>query len=152
MTVPETSRSPRQRWLAVLARAPSSALEHAVRQELPGGGDEVVRHPECGMVMLRGRVGGTGDAFNLGEASVTRCAVRIGERLGVGYVLGRDRRRAQLVATLDGLLQDPGRQQELLRAVVEPLALQQADQRAARSREVAASRVEFFTMVRGEAA
>lgn len=148
MTVPETSPSHRQRWLAVLARAPVAALESAVRQALPGGDHEVVRSPECGMVMLRGRVGGTGDDFNLGEATVTRCAVRIGDRLGIGYVLGRDRRRAQLVATLDGLLQDPARQSGLLRTVVEPLVRQQADARTARSREVAASRVEFFTMVR----
>ena len=100
------------------------------------------------MVMLRGRVGGTGDVFHLGEATVTRCAVRVGERLGVGYVLGRDRRHAELVALCDALLQDDTRQPELLRALVDPLAQAQAEEREARSREAASSRVEFFTMVR----
>jgi alpha-D-ribose 1-methylphosphonate 5-triphosphate synthase subunit PhnG len=137
----------RRRWLAVLARAGREALEQALaRVDAPA--HELVRSPECGMVMLRGRVGGTGDAFNLGEATVTRCAARVGERLGVGYVLGRDRRQAELVAVLDALLQDADRQAAVLREVVEPLARAQAEMRAARSRAAASSRVEFFTMVR----
>ena len=98
--------------------------------------------------MLRGRVGGTGDVFNLGEATVTRCAVRVGDRLGVGYVLGRDRRHAELVALLDAMLQDAERRPALLRTIIEPLERGQAQEREARSRAVAASRVEFFTMVR----
>lgn len=152
MTEEAFSHGGRRRWLGVLARAGTARLEQAVARSAPAAGHALVRAPECGMVMLRGRVGGTGDAFNLGEATVTRCAVRLGERLGVGYVLGRDRRRAELVALLDALLQDDARRDELLREVVEPLAREQADAAAARSREVAASRVEFFTMVRGEAA
>jgi len=104
------------------------------------------------MVMLRGRVGGTGDAFNLGEASVTRCALRMGAgALGVGYTLGRDRRKAELIAIFDALLQDEARQDQLQRELIEPLARQQAAQRDAASRSVAASKVEFFTFVRGEA-
>ena len=111
-----------------------------------------VRPAESGMVMLRGRVGGTGDPFNLGEASVTRCALRVGTgALGVGYALGRDRRKAEMIAVLDALLQDPSRHADLMREVVEPLASQQAAQRDATSRAVAASKVEFFTFVRGQA-
>lgn len=103
------------------------------------------------MVMLRGRVGGTGDAFNLGEASVTRCALRVGaSALGVGYALGRDRRKAELIAIFDAWLQDAGRHAHLQRDVVEPLALQQAAQRGAASQAAANSKVEFFTFVRGE--
>ncbi|MDB5749985.1 MAG: phnG [Ramlibacter sp.] len=151
MTVSDFPRTPRQRWLAVLARAPQDTLERAVTQWLPAGGDELVRAPECGMVMLRGRVGGTGDAFNLGEATVTRCAVRVDAHLGVGYVLGRSRRHAQLVATLDALLQEPRLHGRLLDEVIEPLARQQAGQRTQRSRELASSKVEFFTMMRGDA-
>ncbi|NML42621.1 phosphonate C-P lyase system protein PhnG [Ramlibacter sp. G-1-2-2] len=150
MTVQAESHETRKRWLAVLARAPREQLEHAVsRSDAPP--HALVRAPECGMLMLRGRVGGTGDAFNFGEATVTRCAARIADFLGVGYVLGRDRRHAELVAVLDALLQDPARQPRLLAEVVEPLAREQEAARTARSREAAASRVEFFTMVRGEA-
>ena len=104
------------------------------------------------MVMLRGRIGGTGDAFNLGEASVTRCALRIGAgALGVGYALGRDRRKAELIAIFDALLQDPARHAAIMRELVDPLSAQQAGRREAVSRAAAASKVEFFTFVRGQA-
>ena len=96
---PETVK--RRLWLAVLARASRAELE-AIRLRL---GDlpavDTLRAAEVGMVMLRGRIGGTGDSFNLGEASLTRCALRLaGGALGVGYALGRDRRKAELIAPL----------------------------------------------------
>ncbi|MDO9113702.1 MAG: phosphonate C-P lyase system protein PhnG [Polaromonas sp.] len=150
-TVTENNEA-RRRWLAVLARATRPELEKAwaLLGALPPL--EHVRPAESGMVMLRGRVGGTGDAFNLGEASVTRCALRVGPgALGVGYALGRDRRKAELIAVLDALLQDPTRHADIMHAVVEPLARQQAAQRDATSRAAAASKVEFFTFVRGQA-
>ena len=147
-----TNNAPRKRWLAVLARATRLELEdaRAAIADLPS--IEHVRSPEPGMVMLRGRVGGTGDAFNLGEATVTRCALRVGAgALGVGYTLGRDRRKAELVALFDALLQDEARQDRLLRDVIGPMHMRQLAQCEAESRAVAASKVEFFTFVRGEA-
>lgn len=139
-------------WLAVLARASRDELAACVQGLGALPALETVRASEVGMVMLRGRVGGTGDAFNLGEASLTRCALRLaGGALGVGYTLGRDRRKAELIATLDALLQDPARTGPLLAEVVEPLRLAQAAGRDAASRAAASSRVDFFTMVRGEA-
>lgn len=146
------NHEPRRRWLAVLARASRPELEKAWALLSPVAPLEHVRPAESGMVMLRGRVGGTGDAFNLGEASVTRCALRVGSgALGVGYALGRDRRKAELIAVVDALLQDATRHADLMREVVEPLARQQAAQGDATSRAAAASKVEFFTFVRGQA-
>ena len=141
----------RKHWLAVLARAGRPELEAAclLFGDLPAQAH--VRPSEVGMVMLRGRIGGTGDAFNLGEASVTRCALRIGTgALGVGYALGRDRRKAELIAIFDALLQDPVHHADIMRELVDRLAGQQAAQREAVSRAAAASKVEFFTFVRGE--
>ena len=141
---------PRRQWLAVLARASRPELESALTLlgELPPL--EHVRPAEPGMVMLRGRVSGTGDAFNLGEASVTRCALRVGAGvLGVGYTLGRDRRKAELIAILDALLQDPERHAFLDLSVLGPLAERQRAQHEAASREAASSKVDFFTFVRG---
>jgi alpha-D-ribose 1-methylphosphonate 5-triphosphate synthase subunit PhnG len=142
----------RQRWLGVLSRAGRAELEQALTalSDLPP--IEHVRPPEPGMVMLRGRVGGTGDAFNLGEVTVTRCALRVGSgALGVGYTLGRDRRKAELVALFDALLQDEARQAGLQREVITPMLQGQTAARETSSRAAAASRVEFFTFVRGEA-
>jgi alpha-D-ribose 1-methylphosphonate 5-triphosphate synthase subunit PhnG len=150
MTELKPSDARRRGWLAVLARASTGELESAARRVGPLPAPQPVRAAESGMIMLRGRVGGTGDAFNLGEASVTRSALRVGHYLGLGYVLGRDRRKSELVALFDALLQDAARQGALLREVVEPLARAQQDARERASREAAASRVEFFTMVRGE--
>lgn len=142
----------RPAWLAVLARATLAQLEGM----LTTGGElpplKQVRPPEIGMVMLRGRVGGTGNPFNLGEASVVRCAVRLGDGpLGVAYALGRDKRRAELAALCDALLQDPDHHDRLQRSLIAPLALAQAQARARTQRDVADSKVEFFTLVRGEA-
>ena len=152
-------RTDRQRWMAVLARATAADLEHAigVAGGLAGGGagefpgHTVLKPAETGTVMIEARAGGTGRRFNLGEAAVTRCVVRLDTgTLGVAYGLGLDRRKALLAAVLDGLLQDPVRGLALAAAVVGPLA---ASQRAARdlaSRKAAATRVDFFTLVRGD--
>jgi len=142
----------RPAWIAVLARATLSELEG----QLGAVGELAtlirVRPAEIGMVMLRGRVGGTGNAFNLGEASVVRCAVRFGEgALGVSYLLGRDKRRAELAACLDAMLQDPQHHDALQKNFIAPLALAQAQVRQRRQRAVADSKVEFFTLVRGDA-
>ncbi len=140
----------RRDWLAVLARATLAQLQALAPEPLPA--PQYVRAAEIGMVMLRARAGGTGDAFNLGEASVTRCALRLeGGPLGVGYTLGRERRKAELIALFDALLQDPMRHAELFVAVIEPLAAAQSLQRDAERHAAAQSRVEFFTFVRGNA-
>jgi alpha-D-ribose 1-methylphosphonate 5-triphosphate synthase subunit PhnG len=151
MTSPETltiAPALRRQWLAVLARAQTQQLAELLPPALTT--PHFIRAAEIGMVMLRARAGGSGEAFNLGEASVTRCALRFGNGpLGVGYTLGRDRPKAELIASFDALLQDPLRHAELFVTVIEPLAAAQAQARQAASRAAAESRVEFFTFVRG---
>lgn len=150
-TAIDENQKARKSWLGVLARASRGELEDALTayDKLPVA--EHIRPAEPGMIMLRGRIGGTGDAFNLGEASVTRCAIRLGSGpLGVGYVLGRDRRKAELIAIFDALLQDDAYRHRISLEVVDPLALRQARQRARASASAATSKVEFFTFVRGE--
>ena len=145
--------SERQAWLAVLARASRIELEaklELANESLPTL--QRVRPAEVGMLMLRGRVGGTGNPFNLGEASVVRCAVRLGNGpLGVAYALGRDKRRAELAAVFDALLQDPAHHDDLQSKLIEPLATAQSQARDQLQGEVATSKVEFFTLVRGDA-
>jgi alpha-D-ribose 1-methylphosphonate 5-triphosphate synthase subunit PhnG len=149
---PTPEKTARQAWLAVLSRATLPQLERLMPSADTWAPVHQVRPPEIGMVMLRGRVGGTGNPFNLGEASVVRCAVRWGEGpLGISYALGRDKRRAELAALMDALLQDPALHDNLHRTVVSPLAQAQAQARDGKQRAVAGSKVEFFTFVRGEA-
>ena len=157
MTAPEPNaeqarrNADRRDWLAVLSRAEADVLEQGLRRWAPDARREYLRRPEAGMVMLRGRMGGTGDSFNLGEATVTRCSVRLGDgQVGTGWVLGRDRRKAELVAVLDALLQEPAYRARLEPELVVPLRLAQQQQRAAAAALAGSSKVEFFTMVRGE--
>jgi alpha-D-ribose 1-methylphosphonate 5-triphosphate synthase subunit PhnG len=97
--------------------------------------------------MLRGRAGGGGAAFNLGEMTVTRCTVRVADgHVGHAYVAGRDARQAELAALLDAALQDPARHDALQAMVIAPLAARQRAARDGIARRAAATRVDFFTM------
>lgn len=135
----------RQSWLAILARADAATI--AARLDGPLPEFARLRGPETGLVMVRGRQGGDGGAFNLGEATVTRCSVRLTEG-GVGHAwrLGRDARAAELSAVLDAALQDPARRPALMQTVIAPLAAAQAEAVAQQARRAAATRVKFFTM------
>lgn len=140
----------RKAWMGLLAKAPPDDLARLWAGLGSEPGYSFVRPPETGTVMVRGRAGATGAPFNLGEMTVTRCALRLeGGEVGHGYVQGRDKHHATHAALIDALMQTP-RAGALRAAVLEPLerALQAA--RAARAAKAAATRVDFFTMVRGE--
>ena len=101
--------------------------------------------------MARGRMGGTGDPFNLGEMTVTRCSVRTEAGfLGHAYIAGRNKKHAELAAVCDALLQDPNARDEVAATIIEPLAAIAASRRRERRAKAAATKVEFFTLVRGE--
>ena len=141
----------RRRWMSVLAQASPDELEGRWREVPAAPSHRMLRPPETGLVMVRGRAGGTGDRFNVGEMTVTRCAVELeGGAVGMAYIRGRDRRHAELAAVLDALLQDPARREDLEHSVVVPLAAAQTARRRAAAERVAPSRVEFFTLVRGD--
>lgn len=141
----------RRRWMGVLARADEAELERRVTALDVVPPYTWLRPPEIGAVMVRGRAGGTGAPFNMGEMTVTRCTLRLDDgTTGTAYVQGRVPRKAELAALLDALLQQPERCAALEEAVIAPLADAQARRREERSRKANATRVEFFTLVRGE--
>jgi alpha-D-ribose 1-methylphosphonate 5-triphosphate synthase subunit PhnG len=139
----------RQRWLGVLARSAPADVAAAWEKLGLTPEHDVLRAPETGLVMVRGRAGGTGAEFNLGEMTVTRAVIRIrGGAVGVGYVAGRDKDHAVTTALADALLQDPECAARVHRQMIEPLMQSLADARILASRKAAATRVDFFTMVR----
>ena len=148
MTQTETPspHAARQHWMATLARASAEDLAARLATLPPLPEPETLRAPETGLVMVRGRAGGDGEAFNLGEMTVTRCALRLGPHIGHAYIAGRDHAKARLAALLDAALQDSALHQACMHAVVEPLAAAQQEARAAEARKAAATRVDFFTM------
>jgi alpha-D-ribose 1-methylphosphonate 5-triphosphate synthase subunit PhnG len=130
--------------MSVLARADADVLAERLGAQPDY---QVLRGPEAGLVMVRGRIGGGGGPFNLGEMTVTRCTVRTATGfVGHAYVAGRSERRAELAALADALLQDPTQQTALLEQVIEPLALVQQEQRETVAAKAAATRVQFFAM------
>ncbi len=111
---------------------------------------QAVRGPETGLVMLRGRIGGGGNAFNLGEATVTRATVRLATgEIGHGQRLGTDREATRLSAIADALA-ETGRHEAALSALLRAVEERVAAEAQRQAEETAATRVDFFTMVRGE--
>ncbi|MEX5729459.1 alpha-D-ribose 1-methylphosphonate 5-triphosphate synthase subunit PhnG [Rhodovulum iodosum] len=140
----------RKGWMGLLAKAPAERLAALWAGFGPEPGFSWLRAPEVGGVMVRGRMGGTGAPFNIGEMTVTRCALRLetGE-VGHGYVQGRDKEKARHAALVDALMQT-GQADRVRAAILAPLAQEMAAARTARAAKAAATKVEFFTMVRGE--
>ena len=143
----DTETAERQNWMGLLARAPAARLA-ALMPDIPE--HRVFRSPETGAVMVRGRIGATGALFNLGEITVTRCTLQTTDgAVGHAHVQGRDRGHATRAAIVDALMQGPAA--AAVRAqVLQPLAAEEQARRAARASHAAATKVEFFTLVRGE--
>src|SRR5215475_7338875 len=146
----QTSRQARRKaTMAVLAHSSAAEITgHLGRLALPA--HDILREPEDGLVMLRGRAGGDGAAFNLGEATVSRAAVRLASgEVGFGYTLGRDRDKARMIALCDALVQSEPFADVVETKVVVPLRAALVSRREQKAAETAATRVDFYTMVRG---
>ncbi len=139
----------RQRWLSLLAKAPTDRLEALWGEIGSTPTYTVLRRPEIGLVMVKGRISGSGAPFCAGEMTVTRAAVRLesGE-LGFGYVGGRHPRQAEIVAVLDALGQRTEWQQAIEDKVVAPLAHEADARRQLVKARAAATKVDFFTVAR----
>lgn len=137
----------RQAWMGLLARANPNRLAELF-PDLPP--HDMLRPPEIGAVMVQGRTGATGQPFNLGEMTVTRCALRLASgAVGHAHVQGRDKVHATRAAVLDALMQ-ADRAGALAARVLAPLQAEEAARHSARAAKAAATKVEFFTLVRGE--
>ena len=140
----------RQTWMAILAKSSPVDLEQQVKTlgEIPKY--TFLRNSEIGLAMVRGRAGGTGKAFNLGEMTVTRCVIKMGNIQGFGYVGGRSKRHAELAAVCDGLLQQNEWRDRVQELVIQPLHTKLIEHQRKQQNQTEATKVEFFTMLRGE--
>jgi alpha-D-ribose 1-methylphosphonate 5-triphosphate synthase subunit PhnG len=140
----------RRAAMAVLAHATSAEIAGQLAA-IPVPAHENLREAESGLVMMRGRIGGDGAPFNLGEATVSRAAVRLaGGEVGFGYTLGRDREKARMIALCDALVQSDEFADDVETHVIAPLRAAVQARHSHKAAEVAATRVDFYTMVRGE--
>lgn len=144
---PDPQVQARKNWMSLLAKARPERLANLM-PDVPAL--DYLRPPEIGAVMVRGRIGASGAPFNLGEMTVTRCSVRLAEgAVGHAYVQGRDKAHATRAAAVDALMQTHAAEQIRL-TVLETLSAEAAAERSDRAAKAAATKVDFFTMVRGE--
>lgn len=150
-------QAPRQRRLRLLARADRAMLEQVWNDLADQPGYRRLKQPETGLVMVRARAGGVGQRFNFGEMTVTRCVVALeptdempSGAMGVGYIQGRDQRKAELVALFDAMAQNATMADRIERDLIAPVESRLLAARLAREAKVAATKVDFFTLVRGE--
>ncbi|MEN4584573.1 phosphonate C-P lyase system protein PhnG [Pantoea agglomerans] len=141
----------RQRWLSVLAHSSAALLETHWQALNLQPAFTLIRPAEIGLTRLQARMGATGQRFVMGDATVTRAVVQLSDgTLGYSYLLGRDKAHAERCALLDALLQQPETRQLLEEKIITPLAAWRDEQRQLRAREIASSKVDFFTLVRGD--
>ncbi|MGE1159796.1 phosphonate C-P lyase system protein PhnG [Pantoea agglomerans] len=141
----------RQRWLTVLAHSSAALLETHWQALNLQPAYTLIRPAEIGLTRLQARMGATGKRFVMGDATVTRAVVQLSDgTLGYSYLLGRDKAHAERCALLDALLQQPETRQLLEEKIITPLAAWRDEQRQLRAREIASSKVDFFTLVRGD--
>lgn len=142
----------RAEWMELLARAPKALLESALKDHIPHE-PSWLRKPETGLMMVKGRVGGTGEPFNLGEITVTRCAIKLQdsqsqERVGVAYVLGRSKSLALLASVADALLQDELKTMEWQNTLIQPIKLYLKTLQEHSEQKSQSTKVDFFTLAR----
>ncbi|MGQ9670391.1 MAG: phosphonate C-P lyase system protein PhnG [Desulfosoma sp.] len=141
----------RRQWMSVLAEAETDDLE-ALWDRLQDKPSYTVLHgPETGLIMVQARIGTMSGLFYLGEATVTKCFVTFdGQGIGASFILGRRPRHAEIAAVLDAMLQDPSKRGHLMASIIRPLDSRRQEAERLEAARAASTRVEFFTMVRGE--
>lgn len=150
MKVESIDNTARKAWMGLLAKAPAGRVT-TLLDALEAKPDFTwLRPPEIGSTMVQGRAGGTGAPFNLGEMTVTRCALTLADgTVGHAYIQGRRKDDAQSAAMIDALMQTDAA--DRVRAdILDPLTAEMTKQKETRSAKAAATKVDFFTMVRGE--
>lgn len=145
-----SEHNPRKAWMGLLAKAPEGRVAGLLDAEMPRPAFSWLRAPEIGSTMVRGRAGATGAPFNLGEMTITRCALTLGTgEVGHSYIQGRRKEDAEVAALIDALMQT-SMASRLREMVLGPLQAEIFEEKSARAAKSAATKVEFFTMVRGE--
>lgn len=145
-----TDQTARQEWMGVLAKSPAKVVVSLCEETVDADSFEWLRKPEVGGVMVQGRMGARGAPFNMGEITVTRCSLRISTgEVGYGYVQGRDKVHAQYAALVDAMMQS-SQAAHLNDIILEPLREHARAAAAAIQSRADKTKVDFFTLVRGE--
>jgi alpha-D-ribose 1-methylphosphonate 5-triphosphate synthase subunit PhnG len=151
MDASQIDTAQRQQWMAVLAHSLPEELAAIWAEQKLNPDYQVIRQPETGLVQIQARMGATGQRFFAGDATLTRAVVQLADgTYGYSYLLGRDKAHAERCAVIDALMQEKVRFRTLQETVIAPLAANREQRQAARRTQINSSRVDFFTLVRGD--
>ncbi|WP_394144131.1 phosphonate C-P lyase system protein PhnG [Vibrio atypicus] len=140
----------RRQWMAALARCEHHALSKYWQQFGLNPQYHFVREPEVGLAQVRARMGSTGNPFNMGDVTITRTVIQLDSgELGYSYITGRNKAHSEVAAVVDALMQT-SLQMDLQERLINPLNAELVEKEQSRAKQVSASKVDFFTMVRGE--
>ncbi|SHN61572.1 phosphonate C-P lyase system protein PhnG [Desulfovibrio litoralis] len=144
----------RQKWMATLSCAELQDLEDAISLLPNTLSYHYLKAPEAGLIMLKAKTGDKSHTFNMGELLVTRCIVSLTweqqSTTGYAFIKGDSQRHAELAAVYDALMQIESFNKILSTKLISPLNLKQKNKKQQMTKEIAETKVDFFTMVRGE--
>lgn len=145
------SQTQREHWMSVMAKSSGQQLIALTDSFIKEADFKTIRAPEIGLVQVRGRMGGTGSRFNLGDTTITRCVVQSSAgHYGYAFIRGRDKDHALCAAKLDALMQEHPLKGVIDIQVIEPLQRQLRERQKRKQSETERTQVKFFTLVRGE--
>ena len=140
----------RKFWMSLLATSNKSDLLNLWEQKKIKVNYVWLRTPEIGSIMAQGRMGVTGDKFNIGEVTITRCSLKLNcGTIGHSYVQGRSKKKAEISALCDALMQTK-MSKEINKNIIIPLEKIKKDNKDKILSKAEATKVDFFTLVRGE--
>ena len=140
----------RKSWMSLLATSNQSDLLNLWEQKKIKVNYVWLRTPEIGSIMAQGRMGVTGDKFNIGEVTITRCSLKLNcGTIGHSYVQGRSKKKAEISALCDALMQTK-MSKEINKNIIIPLEKIKKDNKDKILSKAEATKVDFFTLVRGE--
>ena len=141
----------RRERLAVLARTEALEINRLWEKLGIDVNFRRLKGPVSGLIALHGRIGGGGDPFQFGEATLSRAVIELetGE-IGYGQALGRDLAKVERCAVIDALAQNPEHAHQIETELIAPLRDQLIEADDSAREKVAATKVDFFTLVRGE--
>lgn len=147
-TLPYADLANRQQYLSLISLFNEATLK-AILADVTVPDYQFLKPPTIGSLMLRGKTESVGKQFNLGEATMTQCVLRLTDShtVGYGYVLGRNKEKATLCASIDAMMQE--NPQALLPKLTEAQNTLMAERQASQQ-DVQKTKVNFFTLVRGE--
>ena len=140
----------RKSWMSLLATSNKNDLLNLWEQKKINIRYEWLRTPEIGSIMAQGRMGVTGDKFNIGEVTITRCSLKLNcGTVGHSYVQGRSKKKAEISALCDALMQTE-MSNEINKSIIIPLEKIKKNNKDKILSKAEATKVDFFTLVRGE--